>query len=105
MNLMITCRNMEKTPAIESMIAHKSQKFTRLLGENLKVNWICQVSAGEHVSEVEITGFHGKPLFAKAISDDLYKTFDEVERKISKQAARIHDSHIRPHAMEPQYEE
>jgi ribosomal subunit interface protein len=105
MNLMITCRNMEKTPAIEAVIAQKSQKFIRQLGQNIKVHWTCQVSAGEHISEIEITGFHGNPLFAKAKSDDLYKTFDEVERKISKQAARIHDSHIRPHAQEPQYEE
>jgi ribosomal subunit interface protein len=104
MNLMITCRNMEKTPAIEAMIAHKSQKFIRQLGQNIKVHWVCQVAAGEHISEIEITGFHGNPLFAKAKSDDLYKTFDEVERKISKQAARIHDSHIRPHAQELQYE-
>ena len=104
MNLMITCRNMEKTPAIEAMIAHKSQKFIRQLGQNIKVHWVCQVAAGEHISEIEITGFHGNPLFAKAKSNDLYKTFDEVERKISKQAARIHDSHIRPHAQELQYE-
>jgi ribosome-associated translation inhibitor RaiA len=96
---------MEKTPAIEAMIAHKSQKFIRQLGQNIKVHWVCQVAAGEHISEIEITGFHGNPLFAKAKSNDLYKTFDEVERKISKQAARIHDSHIRPHAQELQYEQ
>lgn len=100
MNLMITCRNMEKTPAIEERIAQKSQKFIRQLGENIKVTWICQVSGLEHISEVEITGFHGTPLFAKASCDNLYKTFDEVERKISKQAARIHDQYLRPHAEE-----
>ena len=104
MNLMITCKNMQKTAAIESMIEHKSQKFTRQLGDHIRVHWTCQVDGLAHVSEVEITGFHGKPLFAKAKSDDLYKSFDEVERKISRQAERIHDSHIRPYAEELQYE-
>lgn len=105
MNLIITCKNMEKTPAIEAMIEQKAKKLKKQLGENIKVTWTCIIEPLAHISEVEVTGFRGAPLFAKAKADDLYKTFDEVERKISKQAARYHDKKIDPSYERLQFSE
>jgi putative sigma-54 modulation protein len=84
MNLQITFRHMEHTPALDEMIREKSQKFIKWFGDNANVHWICWVEGVDQWSEVRIHAHH-KDYFAKASANDLYKTFDLVVQKIHNQ--------------------
>lgn len=84
MNVNITFRHMEHTPSLDQMIREKSEKFTRWFGEQVQVRWTCWNEGIEHYSEVTIHS-GAKEYFAKAQSDDLYKTFDLIVSKIQNQ--------------------
>jgi putative sigma-54 modulation protein len=84
MNLNITFRHMEHTPALDLMIREKSEKFTRWFGSQSDIQWTCWMDGIDHCSEVTISSGPEK-YFAKAHSDDLYKTFDLVIHKIQNQ--------------------
>jgi putative sigma-54 modulation protein len=84
MNVIITFRHMDHTPALDQMIRDKSAKFTKWFGPDTKVHWTCWIQGTDHCSEVSI---HSGPkeYFAIAHADDLYKTFDMAIHKIHNQ--------------------
>lgn len=84
MNLNITFRHMEHTPALDQVIRDKSEKFQKWLGASVDVQWTCWNEGVEHYSEVNISAGSDK-YFAKAHADDLYKTFDLIVHKIQNQ--------------------
>ena len=84
MNLNITFRHMEHTPALDQMIREKSEKFSKWFGPGSNVQWTCWTEGINHCSEVQIHSGQ-QEYFAKAQADDLYKTFDLVIQKIQNQ--------------------
>lgn len=84
MNVNITFRHMEHTPALDNIIREKSEKFAKWFGPGTTVNWTCWMDGNDHCSEVSIMSGSDK-YFAKASADDLYKTFDLVINKIQNQ--------------------
>lgn len=84
MNVNITFRHMDHTPALDQMIREKSEKFAKWFGQGTSVQWTCWMDGVDHCSEVNISSGHEK-YFAKAHSDDLYKTFDLIVHKIQNQ--------------------
>lgn len=84
MNLNITFRHMEHTPALDQVIRDKSVKFEKWLGSSVDVQWTCWNEGVENYSEVNISSGADK-YFAKAHADDLYKTFDLIVNKIQNQ--------------------
>jgi putative sigma-54 modulation protein len=84
MNLNITFRHMDHTPALDQMIREKSEKFTKWFGPDASVKWTCWREGVEHTSEVFVTAGQ-EEYFAKAHADDLYKTFDLIINKIQNQ--------------------
>lgn len=84
MNLNITFRHMEHTPALDQVIREKSLKFTKWLGPQVNVRWTCWPEGSAHYSEVTVLSGSDK-FFAKACADDMYKTFDRVIHKIQNQ--------------------
>lgn len=84
MEIQITFRHMEHTPALDTQIKEKSQKLTKWFGENIQVQWTCWVEGVEQWSEVKVHAGH-KEYFAKASADVLYKSFDLVVQKIHNQ--------------------
>lgn len=84
MNVQITFRHMDHTPALDSLIREKSQKFEKWLGANSTVNWVCWVDGPDQCSEVKVL-VGPKEYFAKAATNDLYKTVDLVIQKIHNQ--------------------
>jgi putative sigma-54 modulation protein len=87
MNINITFRHMDHTPALDSMIREKSEKFTKWLGPSTLVNWTCWLEGSDHCSEVLVHSGSSE-YFAKAQADDLYKTFDIVINKIHNQLSK-----------------
>lgn len=84
MNVNITFRHMEHTPALDQVIRDKSEKFGKWFGPQTSVHWTCWMEGVDHCSEVTISSGAEK-YFAKAHSDDLYKTFDLIIHKIQNQ--------------------
>lgn len=84
MNVDITFRHMEHTPALDQMIREKSEKFSKWFGQESAVRWTCWTEGVNHCSEVSIH-VGREEYFAKAQADDLYKTFDLVVHKIQNQ--------------------
>ncbi len=84
MNVNITFRHMEHTPALDQVIREKSEKFTKWFGPKTQVQWVCWKEGADHFSEVKVHSGH-EEFFAKAHADDLYKTFDLVLHKIQNQ--------------------
>ncbi len=84
MALQITFRHMEHTPALDTLIREKSQKFTKWFGPDVQIHWTCWIEGIEQWSEVRVHA-RQKDYFAKASADDLYKTFDLVTQKIHNQ--------------------
>jgi len=84
MNLNITFRHMDHTPALDNIIKEKSEKFAKWIGPDSNVRWTCWKEGNEFTSEVAI--HHGSSeYFAKAMDNDLYKTFDHIVQKIQNQ--------------------
>lgn len=84
MNITISFRNMEHTEALDSIIQTKSQKFSKWLSSTADIKWVCWIEGNDQVCEVKIRD-HNKDYFAKAESDDLYKSIDQVINKIQNQ--------------------
>lgn len=84
MNVNITFRHMDHTPALDQVIREKSTKFTKWFGPQTNINWTCWTEGVDHCSEVTINAGAEK-YFAKAHADDLYKTFDLIVHKIQNQ--------------------
>lgn len=84
MNLNITFRHMDHTPALDNVIRDKSAKFEKWFGQAASVKWTCWKEGVDFCSEVTIqSGQH--EYFAKAHDNDLYKTFDHIVHKIQNQ--------------------
>jgi putative sigma-54 modulation protein len=84
MNITITFRHMEHTPALDQAIREKSEKFIKWFGNQTTVRWTCWVEGVDHYSEAVVHSGH-QEYFAKAHAEDLYKTFDLVVHKIQNQ--------------------
>lgn len=84
MNLNITFRHMDHTPALDQLIQDKSGKFEKWFGNGVDVQWTCWRDGVDHCAEVSVNAGQEK-YFAKAYADDLYKTFDLVVHKIQNQ--------------------
>lgn len=84
MNVNITFRHMEHTPALDKIIREKSEKFQKWFGPKTDVRWTCWIEGDSHFAEAEIHSGQ-QEYFAKAESDDLYKSFDLVLHKIQNQ--------------------
>ncbi|HLW56641.1 MAG TPA: ribosome-associated translation inhibitor RaiA [Bacteriovoracaceae bacterium] len=84
MNITISFRNMEHTQALDDLIKSKSQKFSKWFSSSADLKWTCWVEGHQHICEVKIMD-QNKEHFAKAESDDLYKSIDLVIQKIQNQ--------------------
>ena len=84
MNVNITFRHMEHTPALDQVIRDKSEKFTKWFGPQADIRWTCWKDGVDHCSEVSVSAGQ-EEYFAKAHADDLYKTFDLIVQKIQNQ--------------------
>lgn len=84
MNLNITFRHMDHTPALDNVIRDKSEKFAKWFGQAADVRWTCWKEGVDFCSEVTIQSGQ-QEYFAKAHDNDLYKTFDHIIHKIQNQ--------------------
>lgn len=103
MNVTISFKHLEHTPALDERIREKSEKLDKFFGGNLEVKWVCWVD--EHHQQWAEIVLHGPHFecFARAGADTLYKAMDKVvqkaERQVGKHKARRRN---RVHGVEGQ---
>lgn len=96
MNVTITFKHLEHTPALDERIREKSTKLDKFFGGNLDVKWVCWVDEqGAQWAEIVLHGPHFE-CFARASSDSLYKSLDQVMHKAERQVEK-HKSKRREH--------
>ncbi len=88
MSLQVTFKNFDHTEALDENIQERTDKIRRLFHHDVNVHWVCWVEHDQHYAEVSVTGLRGPKIQAKADSDNLYKTFDQVVKKIEVQVKR-----------------
>lgn len=88
MSVQITFKNIEHTPALDQNIQERTEKLKGLFKKDVNVHWVCWVDADRHHSEITVTGMPGPAIMATADSDNMYKTFDAVVKKIETQARK-----------------
>jgi putative sigma-54 modulation protein len=89
MNVEISFRNLDHTPALDELIRKKSEKLGRHFSDGVSINWVCWTEKNEHTSTINIKDRRDE-FFAKAASDSLYKS---VDLAISKVVAQVEHKH------------
>lgn len=85
MNIKISFKHLEHTPALDQRIREKSQHFNKYFDGKFDLQWICWVDdKGEHWAELKLYGPKFQ-FFASACEDTIYKSLDQVVNKIEKQ--------------------
>ncbi|MCB9060294.1 MAG: ribosome-associated translation inhibitor RaiA [Halobacteriovoraceae bacterium] len=91
MKFVISFRHMEHTPALDELIKSKSQKLEKFIkDENAELHWTCWVENKTQIAELTLRN-HKQDFAAKAQTEDLYKSVDEVIKKMDKQLSGQHD--------------
>lgn len=90
MKLKISFKHLEHTPALDQRIKEKSERLEKYFQGNVQVQWVCWVHESEHWAEIKV---HGPKcdFFAKAQSDNMYKSLDLVIDKIERQVEKQKD--------------
>jgi len=84
MNLTISYRHLESTPAINKKIEDKANHLTKYFDTEFSVDWVCAVEG--HVQKSEVNIHAGQDHFHAAAEDgNLYKTLDDVLQKLESQ--------------------
>lgn len=90
MELKISYKHLESTPAIEEQIKNKASQLKKYFQGKMNVHWVCSTDKEVHTSEVKVTGSHFA-CHATAQAENLYKTFDDAIAKLEKQLSKRKD--------------
>lgn len=110
MKLKISFKHLKHTPALDERIKEKTERLEKYFQGNINVHWVCWVHEDEHWAEIKV---HGPrfDFFAKASTDNMYKSLDlaidKIERQFEKQKDMKknklhHSSHLSPKEIEIQ---
>lgn len=106
MKLKISFKHLKHTPALDERIKDKSQKLKKYFEGNTNVAWTCWVSGNDHWAEIKVHG-PGFDFFAKASSDNMYKSLelciDKMERQFEKQKDQYKNKIHHAHKQTPKY--
>jgi putative sigma-54 modulation protein len=90
MKLTISFKHLDHTPALDERIREKSEKLLKYFQGNTNVHWVCWIKGDQHFAELKV---HGPKFdfFAKAHTDNMYKTLDIVVEKMERQMEKQKD--------------
>jgi putative sigma-54 modulation protein len=87
MNIEITGRHVEITPALREFAEEKLRKLERLLDEPIEVHVVLGVEKHRHMAEIQVTS-RAATLTGNVETGDLYTSIGEVVDKIERQALK-----------------
>ncbi|MBX3026644.1 ribosome-associated translation inhibitor RaiA [bacterium] len=105
MQVLVTFRHMDATPALRRYAETKVQRVHKLMRRPIEAHVILEVSKRRHIAEITLSGEH-LHITAKEATADLYSAIDlamdKVERQIQKHVSkRLAHRHDGPPPEEP----
>jgi putative sigma-54 modulation protein len=90
MRLMITGRHVLITPALRQYIENKMRRFERYGVRLTSLQFLLSIEKFHHAAEA-LGVFHGRRLQAKASTQAMYASIDQVVDKLEKQIRKVKD--------------
>ena len=94
MNLQISGRHLEITPAIRSHITTKLDRVMRHFDNVIDINLVLSVDKLKQKAEITVH-LSGKDVFVEAVEEDLYAAIDalidKLDRKLKQHKEKLHD--------------
>ncbi len=99
MQVVVTFRHMETTPALRRYAETKVQRVHKLMRHPVEAHVILEVIKRQHVAEITLSGEHLR-VAAKEATGDLYSAIDlamdkierQIQKRVSKRLAHRHDT-------------
>ncbi len=99
MNLSLTGRHLEVTPAIREYVLNKMSRITRHFDNVIDTQVILSIERLNHTAEITMR-LRGKDIHCEAIDENLYAAIDLLADKIDRQVIK-YKSKVQDHAHEP----
>lgn len=99
MNLSITGRHLEVTPAIREYVINKMARVSRHFDNVIDTQVILSIERLNHTAEVTMH-LRGKDIHCEAVDENLYAAIDLLADKIDRQVIK-YKSKLQDHANEP----
>ena len=99
MNLNISGRHLEVTPAIEAYVKNKMARVSRHFDHVIDTQVMLSVERLKHTAEVTMR-LRGKDIHCEADNDDLYAAIDLLADKVDRQVIK-YKTKIQDHTHEP----
>lgn len=103
MQLNVTFRHMETSPAIKDYLAEKLQKIEKYFDDPMRGQVVLSLERHRHQVDILITLHNGITLKGKEVTEDMYAAIDLVIDKIDRQVKKYKDK-IRSHRPESEPE-
>jgi putative sigma-54 modulation protein len=88
MNVTVTFRHVDPTPALRQHAEEKLQRLKKYLHRPVDAHVILSVAKERHTAEVTLNADH-ESMFAKEVTHDLYSAIDLAVSKLEHQAQRV----------------
>ena len=88
MNVTVTFRHVDPTPALRQHAEEKLQRLKKYLHRPVDAHIILSVTKERHTAEVTLNADH-ESMFAKEVTHDLYSAIDLAVSKLEHQAQRV----------------
>jgi putative sigma-54 modulation protein len=88
MNIVVTARHLELTPALKSYAEDKVAKFDKFLGNITEAKVILTLEKNVHKAEVLLNA-NGMMILAESRTGEIYSAIDEVVEKLEKKVAKF----------------
>jgi len=107
MQVLVTFRHMDATPALRRYAETKVQRVHKLMRRPIEAHVILEVSKRQHIAEITFSGEH-LHVTAKEATGDLYSAIDlamdkverQIQKHVTKRLAHRHDA-LPPPAAAP----
>ncbi|PLC48859.1 ribosomal subunit interface protein [Pollutimonas subterranea] len=99
MNLSLTGRHLEVTPAIREYVMNKMARITRHFDNVIDTQVILSIERLNHTAEITMR-LRGKDIHCEAVDENLYAAIDLLADKIDRQVIK-YKSKVQDHAHEP----
>ena len=99
MQVVVTFRHMDATPALRRYAETKVQRVHKLMRRPIEAHVILEVSKRRHIAEITLSGEHLR-ITAKEATADLYSAIDlamdkverQIQKRVTKRLATRHES-------------
>jgi putative sigma-54 modulation protein len=88
MNVTVTFRHVDPTPALRQHAEEKIRRLNKYLHRPVDAHVILSVTKDRHTAEVTLNADH-ESMFAKEVTHDLYSAIDLAVSKLEHQAQRV----------------